>query len=54
MSLLSEKRDVQDQLIDHLIGVGREYLPPADVAAARGGDAEPPFKASSNPCSINS
>lgn len=54
MILLSEKRDVQDQLINHLIGVGWEYLPPADVAAAWGRGEKLPFKASSNPCSINS
>jgi type I restriction enzyme R subunit len=27
MSLITEKRDVQDQLINHLIGIGWEYLP---------------------------
>ncbi len=43
MSLLSEKRDVQDQLINHLIGIGWQYLPPGDVAAARGGDEGEPF-----------
>ncbi len=43
MTRLSEKRDVQDQLVNHLIGVGWEYLPPADVAAARGGDERQPF-----------
>jgi type I restriction enzyme R subunit len=31
MTLLSEKRDVQDQLINHLIGIGWRYLPPGDV-----------------------
>ena len=31
MTRLSEKRDVQDQLINHLVGVGWRYLPPDDV-----------------------
>jgi type I restriction enzyme R subunit len=43
MTLLSEKRDVQHDLINHLIGIGWEYLPPADVAAARGEDEKEPF-----------
>jgi type I restriction enzyme R subunit len=43
MTLLTEKRDVQDQLINHLIGIGWRYLPPGDVAAARGGDESQPF-----------
>jgi type I restriction enzyme R subunit len=43
MTLLSEKRDVQDQLINYLIGIGWRYLPPGDVAAERGGDEREPF-----------
>ncbi len=43
MTLLTEKRDVQDQLIHHLIGAGWRYLPPGDVVAARGGDEREPF-----------
>jgi type I restriction enzyme R subunit len=43
MTLLSEKRDVQDQLINHLIGIGWRYLPPGDVSAERGGDEREPF-----------
>jgi type I restriction enzyme R subunit len=43
MTLLTEKRDVQDQLINHLIGIGWRYLPPGDVAAERGGDERQPF-----------
>ena len=43
MSRISEKRDVQDQLINHLTGIGWTYLPPEDIAAARGGDEQEPF-----------
>ena len=43
MTLITEKRDVQDQVIIHLIGIGWEYLAPADVAAARGDDDKEPF-----------
>jgi hypothetical protein len=28
MTRLSEKRDVQEALVSHLIGIGWEYLPP--------------------------
>jgi hypothetical protein len=35
MTLLTEKRDVQDQLINHLIGIGWRYLPPGDPAQHR-------------------
>jgi hypothetical protein len=31
MTRLSEKRDVQDALVNYLIGIGWEYLPPDEV-----------------------
>lgn len=41
MSLISEKRDVQDQLINYLVGIGWQYLSPNTVATMRGSDKEP-------------
>lgn len=43
MTLISEKRDVQDHLITYLTGIGWTYLPPDDVLHARGGDEGQPF-----------
>ncbi len=43
MTRLSEKRDVQDALINYLVGIGWDYLPPAEVMEARGGDPREPF-----------
>lgn len=43
MTRLSEQRDVQDQLINHLIALGWRYLPPGDVAVARGQNEREPF-----------
>ncbi|MGD8626242.1 MAG: HsdR family type I site-specific deoxyribonuclease [Anaerolineae bacterium] len=43
MTRLSEKRDVQDALINYLVGIGWDYLPPEEVMAARGGEAREPF-----------
>ncbi|UCC88336.1 MAG: type I restriction endonuclease subunit R, partial [Anaerolineales bacterium] len=43
MTRLTEQRDVQDQLINHLIGIDWRYLPPGDVVAARGADEHEPF-----------
>lgn len=43
MTLISEKRDVQDHLITYLTGIGWTYLPPDDVLQARGGDETQPF-----------
>ncbi len=43
MSLITEKRDVQDQLINYFIGSGWEYLPPATVAGLRGHDERERF-----------
>jgi type I restriction enzyme R subunit len=41
--LLSEKHDVQDALVNYLIGIGWEYLPPDEVLQLRGGDLREPF-----------
>lgn len=43
MTRVSEKRDVQDQLINHLIGIGWEYWPPQDVIKVRDGNKREPF-----------
>jgi type I restriction enzyme R subunit len=43
MTRLSEKRDVQDALVNYLIGIGWEYLPPDECLLARGGDPRQPF-----------
>jgi type I restriction enzyme R subunit len=43
MTSLSEKRDVQDALVNYLIGIGWEYLPPDEVLRLRGGDLREPF-----------
>ena len=43
MTRLSEKRDVQDALVNYLLGIGWEYLPPGDLLRARGGDLREPF-----------
>jgi type I site-specific restriction-modification system R (restriction) subunit len=43
MSLISEKRDIQDQLISYLQGIGWSYLPPLTVAKERGNDPREPF-----------
>jgi type I restriction enzyme R subunit len=43
MKSLSEKRDVQDQLINHLVGIAWEYLPPLEVMKVRNGNAKEGF-----------
>ncbi|MBN1887290.1 MAG: HsdR family type I site-specific deoxyribonuclease, partial [Thermoflexales bacterium] len=43
MTRITEKRDVQDALINYLIGIGWTYLPPEDVLQMRGGDEAQPF-----------
>jgi type I restriction enzyme R subunit len=43
MTRLSEKRDVQDALVNYLIGIGWEYLPPDEIVQAREGDLRGPF-----------
>ena len=36
MRLISEKKDVQDRVIDYLQGIGWEYIPPTDLNERRG------------------
>ncbi|MBC7249687.1 MAG: HsdR family type I site-specific deoxyribonuclease [Anaerolineae bacterium] len=43
MTRLSEKRDVQDALVNYLIGIGWEYLSPDECLQARGNDPREPF-----------
>lgn len=43
MTRISEKRDVQDALINYLIGIGWTYLPPDDALQCRGDDEAQPF-----------
>jgi type I restriction enzyme R subunit len=43
MTRPSEKRDVQEALVNHLIGIGWEYLPPDEILKARSGDLREPF-----------
>ncbi len=43
MTHLSEKRDVQDALVNHLIGIGWEYLPPDEILKARGDNLREPL-----------
>jgi len=43
MTRLSEKRDVQDALVNYLIGIGWDYLPPDEALQARSGDLREPF-----------
>ena len=43
MTRLSEKRDVQDALVNYLIGIGWDYLPPDEIKNARNGDEREPF-----------
>lgn len=45
MTRLSEKRDVQDALVNYLVGIGWEYLPPDEIRAMRYGDERQPFLA---------
>ena len=43
MTRLSEKRDVQDALVNYLIGIGWKYLPPDEIMNMRNGDEREPF-----------
>lgn len=43
MPLISEKRDVQDALINYLIGIGWEYISPEDALNLRDGSFREPF-----------
>ncbi len=45
MTRLSEKCDVQDALVNHLIGIGWDYLPPDEIKNTRNGDDREPFLA---------
>jgi type I restriction enzyme R subunit len=41
MRPITEKRDVQDRVIEYLKGIGWEYIPPADLLQKRGNLKEP-------------
>jgi len=43
MKPISEKRDVQDRVIDYLEAIGWEYIPPVDLQRLRGFDIKEPF-----------
>ena len=43
MRLITEKRDVQDRVINYLQAIGWEYIPPADLNEKRGFDIKEPF-----------
>ena len=43
MSLITEKIDVQNKVINYLISIGWDYLPPSDVLDLRGGNLREPF-----------
>jgi len=43
MRLITEKRDVQDRVIDYLQSIGWEYIPPADLQEKRNFDVKEPF-----------
>ena len=43
MSRITEQKDVQDQLINYLVGIGWTYLPPEECAKMRGGDETDAF-----------
>ena len=43
MRLITEKRDIQDNVINYLQGIGWEYIPPADLQEKRGFDIKEPF-----------
>ena len=43
MRLISEEKDVQDRVINHLQAIDWEYIPPADLNERRGLDVKEPF-----------
>ena len=43
MPLITEKIDVQNKIIDCLISIGWDYLPPSDILTLRGGNLKEPF-----------
>jgi hypothetical protein len=55
MTRLSEKRDVQDALVNYLIGIGWEYLPPDEITQNSGSrsSARLPSGRFSKRCSTN-
>ncbi len=55
MTRLSEKRDVQDALVNYLIGIGWEYLPPDEIMQniRPRSSTRPPSRPSSKRCCTN-
>jgi hypothetical protein len=55
MTRLSEKRDVQDALVNYLIGIGWGYLSPDEIMQniRLRSSARPPSRRSSKPCCTN-
>jgi len=43
MSLITEKRDVQDRIINYLISIGWDYLPPSEILTLRDNHIKEPF-----------
>ena len=43
MKLITEKRNAQDRVIDHLQAISWEYIPPADIQEKRGYHFKEPF-----------
>ena len=43
MKLITEKKNVQDRVIEYLQAIGWEYIPPADLQEKRGYDIKEPF-----------
>ena len=43
MRLITEKKDVQDRVIEYLQAIGWEYIPSADLQEKRGYDIKEPF-----------
>ena len=43
MKPITEKRDVQDRVINYLQAIGWKYIPPADLNEKRGYDIKEPF-----------
>ena len=55
MTRLSEKRDVQDALVNYIIGIGQEYLLPDEITQSirPRSSARPPSRRSSRRCCTN-
>ena len=43
MKLITEKRDVQNRVIDYLRAIYWEFIPPTDIQEKRGYDIKEPF-----------